>query len=92
LYIDEDQGSGADQFEDGESGRNFYHEFAHSLDSIITSGYWQDPWMEWRGDSQDEDFAEAFSEYMVEKRLGDTSWMQQHRPLTWDLMQSIDHS
>ena len=94
LYIDEDTSEfpGNEHHPAGESGRNFYHEFAHSLDRIITSSAWQDAWMEWEGNSQDEDFAEAFSEYMVEKRLGDTSWMQQHRPLTWDLMQSIDHS
>lgn len=59
------------------SGRNFYHEFAHSLENKITSSSWEKAWHEWNYD-QDEGFANAFSSYMVSKRvsrLGNTEEM-----------------
>lgn len=51
-----------------ESGRNFYHEFAHTLEDRITSPGWEKAWHEWSDYGQDEGFAEAFSSYMVDDR------------------------
>lgn len=58
LWVSEDM---------SESGRNFYHEYAHSLDSLIVSDGWEKAWGEWKY-GQDESFAEAFAEWMVMKR------------------------
>lgn len=75
------------------SGRNFYHEFAHSLENRITSDGWERCWGEW-GFNQDEGFAEAFSSFMVSKRverLGnkeEMQWFKRNYPETTDLFKS----
>ena len=53
-----------------ESGRNFYHEFAHSLEGKIQGDEWEKAWHEWSDNGQDEGFAEAFAEYMVSAKDG----------------------
>lgn len=58
LWVSEDM---------SESGRSFYHEYAHSLDLLIVSDGWEKAWGEWKY-GQDESFAEAFSEWMVMRR------------------------
>jgi hypothetical protein len=61
---------------DGNSGRNFYHEFAHSIQSSQSKydndWLYSDAYNEWSVDltgwsGESERFAEAFSEYMVAK-------------------------
>jgi len=71
LYYADDaylEVSGMDSSDLAYSGRNFYHEFAHSLENKITSNSWGSAWHEWDLD-QDEGFATAFASYMVGKRL-----------------------
>lgn len=71
LWIQEDR---------DESGRNFYHEFAHTLEPLITSAKWEEAFPEWSEHGQDEGFAEAFSEYMVQHRSGDTESYKEAYP------------
>jgi hypothetical protein len=64
LWISEDS---------GESGRNFYHEFAHSLEDRIVSEGWESAFHEWSEYGQDEGFAEAFAERLVASSEGEES-------------------
>jgi len=75
LWISEDS---------ADSGRNFYHEFAHSLGAQITSGGWEGAWHEWSEYGQDEGFALAFAEKMVINRTepGDKAWFAEKYPAT----------
>lgn len=69
------------------SGRNFFHEYAHSLEGIITSNAWEKAWFEWPG-GQDEGFADAFAEWMTGKLAGDTEtrdWFREYRPETSEM-------
>lgn len=75
---------------DGNSGRNFYHEFAHSttydggIDWMLSRAH-----NEWNSDSVSERFAVAFSDYMVAKhyyekmsnkgRYGNETYMEELR-------------
>ena len=70
----------------GYSGRNFYHEYGHSLGNLITSDGWERAWGEWDY-NQDEGFANAFAEFMVAKRSadpGEMDWFKEYRPITYD--------
>lgn len=76
LYYADDrylEASGIDSQKLAYSGRNFYHEFAHSLENKITSGKWEKAWGEWEY-SQDEGFSNAFASYMVSKRLSNLGY------------------
>jgi hypothetical protein len=95
LYMSEDQYvEGLGEY-DGYSGRNFYHEFAHSLEDRITSDDWERAWGEWDY-RQDEGFADAFSGYMVAKRslAGGSSdemdWFTTNRPVTTEVFKEWD--
>ena len=79
------------EYAEGYVGGNFYHEYAHSLEPLITSDGWERAWGEWDY-SQDEGFAEAFSEYMVAKSStdpGDMEWYQEYRPLSFEFFESL---
>ncbi len=66
-----------------ENGRNFYHEFAHSLGDRIVSDEWEKAFPEWSTHGQDEGFAEAFSSYMVAKNDREAmSDLVYNKPLT----------
>jgi hypothetical protein len=77
LWVNEDIG--------GYSGRNFYHEYGHSLDPFIVSQGWEDAWPEWEG-NQDEAFADAFAEYMVgllSEDPDEKDWYKEYRPQSY---------
>ncbi len=66
------------------TGRNIYHEFAHSLESYINSDEWQETYHEWNLDP-DESFAEAFSEFMVSKQASNLEEFKEKYPETYQL-------
>ena len=93
-FYDRDNGHAAvslwNMEDHGYSGRNFYHEYGHSLDPFIVSDGWQDAWDEWEG-GQDEAFADAFAEYMVALYSTDSDemdWYKEYRPKSYKFFSS----
>lgn len=93
LYYSDDQYldvPGKESFMAAYSGRNFYHEFAHSLENKITSDEWERAWGE-HGYNQDEGFADAFASYMVAKDIkakgnsDDMDYFEKNNPITTEV-------
>lgn len=62
------------------TGRNFFHEFAHSTNLSVSKG-WEGAWDEWPLHGQDEGFSEAFADWMVMRE--DPDYKNKNMPI-WD--------
>jgi hypothetical protein len=75
-----------------ESGRNLYHELAHSMTARIEDGKWESvAQKEWQSHGSDEGFATAFSDFTIARRntklgaeqgIEDMKWFSDNHPET----------